>query len=466
MAAQHNISRRSFIRTAVLIGGGMLVAACSGQAPAQPGATPGSGQSQPSGNQTVTLIDHMWTGPYDDEFHKPQIAKFEAANPGIKINSQWFPRSDIHTKEIALAASGQLGDNFTYNTAAFAKEFIFKGVSHDIDSLRKDDNAWNTNDYPQFWPGNITNYTMNGKLWGLPQVGHPGNIIEYHNLDIINKNGAKPPDLNGNWTLDDLVDLAKKCTKGSGPQMDTYGLSWAPDQGEWLIAWLRAFGGDMYSNDGKKMLINTPESKQAMNWLNDLWQKHKVALPMQPPGQSGADPYLDTFTTGKAALFHSTTGNTAVIGKVVGDKFKWDATVDPKGPKGHGTQVSSSGYGINANTKHPKEAWTWLKWLTSKDYGVERNLAGFSSPGSRYDVWQDPRLIQKYPLYKRVFDAVIKPDPGPLPWNQPANGRYNEASTASGAILQNMLLGKITADEACAQWEKELQAILDKPNIA
>jgi hypothetical protein len=29
-----------------------------------------------------------------------------------------------------------------------------------------------------------------------------------------------------------------------------------------------------------------------------------------------------------------------------------------------------------------------------------------------------------------------------------------------------MILGKISADEACAQWEKELQAILDKPKIA
>src|SRR5262245_55163500 len=101
------------------------------QAPAAAAATPTAAPqaaAQPASGQAIELRIHDWEQDPDNVFYGPLFAKFEAQHPGIKLKKEWFPRNDMHTKELALAATGQIGDTVRINVAVLTKELVNKSV--------------------------------------------------------------------------------------------------------------------------------------------------------------------------------------------------------------------------------------------------------------------------------------------------------------------------------------------------
>ena len=58
------------------------------------------------------MRDHDWlqgTPGEQGDWYDAFIAKFEDAHPDIHVEREWFPRADMHAKEVALAATGLAG---------------------------------------------------------------------------------------------------------------------------------------------------------------------------------------------------------------------------------------------------------------------------------------------------------------------------------------------------------------------
>jgi multiple sugar transport system substrate-binding protein len=265
------------------------------------------------------------------------------------------------------------------------------------------------------------------------------------------------------WTLDDAVQMFQTLTqKGTDGRVSVYGLLSCLG-GEGAVGVLRAFGGNYYSADGKKMMINTKESIAGLTWLSDMFNKYKVEEPLQ----ANPDP-TQLFPNQTLAAFVSTSFQAPNMMHLVGDKFKFTVLPPPIGPSGKfATQVSSDGIAMSKISKHTAEAWSFLKFVLSKDFGLNRFFAGLGSPGSRNDVWSAPEFAQKVPvLATNIYPTLIAPPSGdsPLvPWYYPANARYNEADTAMTNILQDIWLGKKSPTDAANAAAQQVQAILDQP---
>ncbi len=426
--------------------------------------TPAAAPAAPAKAGQVEIITHDWLQDPKDEFYGPFWKSFEDKHPNIKVTRQWFPRDDMHTKELALAATGQIGDTARINVAVLTPELQAKGVLQSLDQFINKDTAWKDNDQKQFFPGNIANYTIEGKQWGFPVVGHRGCVQYYMNTDMLSKTGAKMPAAeNGyKWTIDDAVALFKAGTKtGADGRVSVYGLQSCLG-GEGTVGVLRSFGGNYYNEEGTKVLVNTPESIAGLQWLADLFQKHKVEVPLE----SKPDP-AQLFPGQNIAAFVSTSGQSGNMKRLVADKFKWTIVPPPIGPTGKfETQVSSDGVGLTKASKHPEEAWEVIKAYAGKDHGLNRNLAGLGSPGSRYDVWTAPEFKEKSPeLATIIYPTLIDPDKAPplKPWNHPANARYFESDNAINNILTDVFLGKKSAADGANEAFKAAQPILDKP---
>ena len=99
---------------------------------------------------------------------------------------------------------------------------------------------------------------------------------------MIEKAGLKVPPADGNWTFEDLITLAKGLTKSEGGRTTVYGyLSGLGDvtANEYLVGMMRAFGGDVFDADGKKCLLNTPESIKGLKVVEELY-KAGVGVPV------------------------------------------------------------------------------------------------------------------------------------------------------------------------------------------
>lgn len=439
-------------------------------APAKPAEAP-KPAAAPATKAPIELRIHDWEQDPDRKFYGPLFAKFEQENPGVKLKLEWFPRNDMHAKFLALSSTGQLGDTVRINVAVVTKELVNKNVLGSLTPFIQKDTKWFENDHKQFWPGNIQNYEFKGQQWGYPVVGHPGCIHHFANLDMAAKVGVKLPTETGKWTVAESIEAFKKLTISESGRVTVHGVQ-ACHGGEGDVGVLRRYGGDRYNVEGTKALIGTPESIAGIQALQDLYQVHKVAVPLEAkanaqeifPGQKVAITVLTAFAAGGA--FPNTVGKPDGSG---GGKFKWAVLPPPIGPSGKvETQVSSDGYGMAKSTKYPDEAWLVVKLYGSRQHGFERFKRALGSPGSRYDIWGSAEFKAEFPtLGGLIWDAVVDPAKNPplKPWSHPENGRYNEADTAINNIMQAVWLGQKKPAEGAAEAQKAAQEILDKPPV-
>ena len=62
--------------------------------------------------QSETILKYMAWSDSELELEQPMIAAFEAANPGVKVESSAVPPKDYWPRLSALAAAGDLPDVF------------------------------------------------------------------------------------------------------------------------------------------------------------------------------------------------------------------------------------------------------------------------------------------------------------------------------------------------------------------
>jgi ABC-type glycerol-3-phosphate transport system substrate-binding protein len=326
------------------------------------------------------------------------------------------------------------------------------------------------NDLKQFWPGNIATYTRQGKLWGLPVVGHPGAVQYYVNTTMVQKLGLKMPPADGNWTFDEMLTLAKGLTQSEGGRTTVYGIIPPVSDAtvnEGMVGFLRAFGGSVFDADGKQCLLNTAESKAGLKVMSELY-KSGAAIPWQP---DISEQVLELFQSQKVGMAVQTSfAASAWPGQIAKrpEPFEMDVFPNPLGSTGkHATQVSSDGKGVTMASKNADKAWVVLSQLyTGQRHGIERFTNGLGSPGSRFDVWGSDEFKAAAPKLANISKVMVfPPAPDMLPWYYPTNGRFAEVEPILINEFLKVTLGQIDSDKFADDTAKQIQAIMDKPGV-
>ena len=447
--------------------------AASPAAAAAPASAPAAAAAPAAGTTVVTIRDHDWiqgTPGKEGDWYDKFIGDWMKANPTIKIEREWFPRADMHAKELALAATGQIGDTVRIDVAPKVAELQLKKVVHDLDSLWADDKEWLDKDQKQFWPGNIKTYTREGKVWGLPVVGHPGAIHYYINRTMVEKKGLKMPPADGKWTFEEFLALAKGLNESAQGRTTVFGVKMPFGNttiNEGIVGFLRAFKGDLFDAEGKKCLLNTPESIAA---LKVFAQPFKDGTGM--PWAADIDAQTPGLFQGQkiGIIIQTAFAASAWPGQIakLPDPFEMEVVPPPIGPLGKfATQVSSDGKGVSASTKNPKEAWTVLsRVFTSQQHGIQRFANGLGSPGSRNDVWDSDEFRKVAPKLANIAKNVVLPPSPPMdPWLYPANGRFTEHEPILLNEWVKVTLGQLDVEKYAQDVGKQIQDLMDKPPV-
>src|SRR5207244_4432901 len=143
----------------------------------------------------------------------------------------------------------------------------------------------------------------------------------------------------------------------------TWGIDFSPVSWGWPTpGFPLAWGGKWLSKDLRTFAVNTPEAAQLFQTLQDMVFKSKVA-PRSATLPTGFDPWQ----SGKLAMSMGGSWDTLRSRTYIGKRFEWDVAPLPKGPTGKRPNSPAGGaWSIAANSKHPNEAWAWVKFLTSK----------------------------------------------------------------------------------------------------
>jgi len=179
-----------------------------------------------------------------------------------------------------------------------------------------------------------------------------------YNKDLFNEAGVSYPDYN--WTFTDLESAAKKLTGGG-----KYGLLWAiPD----FVFYTMVFseGGQIWDESKTKCIIDSPEAIKGIKVLQK-WMFDDKFVPMVGSGMLRTTSYA-MFQSGRLGMITEGGWACPAFTRDAPD-LNFARSVFPKASVDAESRSGAGGTGwvMNSTTKHPDEAWKFLRALISKE---------------------------------------------------------------------------------------------------
>jgi len=442
-------TRRKVLALAAGLGGGWAGAACGGAA--------GGLQAQaPAKLAPATLRLLFRGGQYEVDLYGERLPVFEQKYPGVTVTLESTAGGDQYTKALANAAAGTSTD-LIWSSIGSGGYFSLAAqkIARPIDDVISRDKF----DLKEYYATAVRSLRWQNKLFGVPVLCHPSISLLWFNQSVLETVATTMPDKS--WTLDQLLELCKRLTKGSGdPNSSTWGYS--PVTSPRAIKCLaRAWGGETFSADGKKSLFTSEPVVNAVTWLYDMMYKQRVSpTPDDLKAVSGG---LNTlFGNGRSPMTRNSTSFLPTAQQQVKPPAKFWAAPHPK-PAGANTTNGSAWecdvWTMSTTTKYPEHAWRLMVHLTDKESGLALARI-YGSLNGRPDVWHAPEILNSDPIRPVLLEAMEAAQP----WTTTYNTRFVEYEAKMTELLTPVWSGQqAPARSYLEECDRQLQQILDLP---
>jgi multiple sugar transport system substrate-binding protein len=397
--AAPGLTRRRFLgalgSTAGSVAAAGLLSACGGS----------SGEAK-SGSGTTTLsFIYMGTAEQQASWNK-LFAKFRETNPSIDLKAEAVPSNnwaDFFNKVSTRIAGGRVPDMLQVATEG-QRLFASKGLVAPLDDLIAKDKAIIDEYYQDLDPNlikwNKEHSSPDGKTYYLP--GEFNTMAIWYSKELFQKAGVAEP--TSSWTWDDFRRSCEQIKAKTG----AWGYADDATYFVGIMPWLLTNGASSFNEDWSKPTINSPAAQEAATFVQGL-VRDKLA---PPPG--GTFDAFSAMAQGKLAMFGG--GQWPIINirnlKIV-DKVgivSWPVKVKK------GSPVGWNGYPIMNSSKNKEAAWTFVKFLISKEGSSYFAGLGGTIVPARKSVASSQQYLENSPkgideLYKALSYATPIPSP-------------------------------------------------------
>jgi multiple sugar transport system substrate-binding protein len=308
-------------------------------------------EAQTGGRQKIT---YMYAGgTANDEIVKNATRLFEEKHPEIDVELIFVPNWGTYTDKITTSLASNTAPDIIALGVYQIGDYIRKNALQDLSEYIQSDAEFQKRKGDIF-PATLWDaITVDGKIYGIPAWQNPD--VLYYNKKLFNEAGVSYPD--ETWDYARFVREGQKLTKtqnGKVTQFGTWGLNWY-----WNYLW--AYGANVLNEDGTRCTLDTPQAREALQYLIDLSQKHHIT---PRPGEAGEGSDYQAFMTGKVATFASGRYMVPML-KDVKD-FDWDISVLPHAKER--VTLNNVIYWLVLNSsKAPKAAWEYVKFLSGPE---------------------------------------------------------------------------------------------------
>lgn len=282
-------------------------------------------------------------------------------------------------------------------------------------------------------------------------------LLMYYNKTLFQQSGVDLP--KSTWTVDDMMTAAKRLTKAAeNPAQGQYGLMLSWTAWAEYVPWMRGYGGDLVSEDGKKQLIDSAGSIDGIEAMASLVTRHKVAPPI------GTDFGGNAFHLGKVAMMFGIRNASVAIRTNVRSNFDWDVELRPAFPRKRVTGMGTAGVGVSTQTKNADAAWLLAKYIITPPAQKIYSTSYGSIPVLQ-SMRNDPSW-RSLPAPPANADAFVKAaDYGTLPPDTPLScgtvyvGDLNKLMTST---LTDIVNGKIATQAGLRDAASQVNACMAK----
>lgn len=319
------------------------------------------------------------------------IEKFQKANPRIVVNYKSGILRDDYSERLAQdIIKSEEPDIFTVLPGDF-NTFASIGELMNLDSLIKKDIDF---DLSKQYNNAIKSGKYQSSQFALAKEVDPE--LMFVNKTLLKEQGIQLP--SEDWTWKEFYEICKKVT------MDTDNDGKIDQFGQVGFSWQKAVytnGQQLFDLDGSKAKFNDEHVIEALKFvisLNKLNQNFIVNATDFDNSKVAFSPFpFSTFRAYKVYPY-----------KIVKyGEFEWECIKLPKGPEGNNSgELNSLLIGISSRTKHKKEAWKFLKFLTN-DPDIQMDVLKYSHgmPVLKdvVESYESDKELSKYKLDGDVF---------------------------------------------------------------
>jgi len=397
-------------------------------------------------NQATSKISLAYLGTADQaEVWNNLFALFAEKHPEIELEAQANPVNDWAAFFDAIStqiAGGKVPDVVQVATEG-QRLFASRGLCEPINDLVERDKGELAEYYEDIHPKLIEwdktyNTTADGSQYYLP--GDFNTMGLWYNSEVFTANGVEEP--TDDWTWDQLM-AAGEALKAK----DIYGINVTPEYFISVMPYLLTNGASTLSADWATATVNSPAAIEAATFMRSLVEKEISPTP------GGTFDQFTATAQGKMAMFGGGRWPIISMRKLgVVDKMKivsWPTKTQKGSPVGWGA------YPIMKGTKNKEAAWTFLKFLASKEASVYfAEQGGTIVPGRKSVANSDSYLANAPAGSLKLYDALEYATPIPSP------DKGNIVQSAIQDTFLQILTGAVTPEDGLNALNDQIQGNL------
>lgn len=393
-----------------------------------------------NGGQKQVTIEYWHTYGEQEEkvLMEEVVPKFEEEHPEIKVNLTRMPYEGLKEQVIAGVA-GDAAPDLMRMDIIWVPEFAKMGALQDVSKMEGFEEVKSS----VFDATMETNYFDSG-YYGVPL--NTNTKIAIYNKTLLEKIGLTEAPK----TMDEFVVASKKAMEQGAK--GAIGISGAHVWGVSPYFW--SLGGVLTNEDYTKVegYLNGPESVKALETIVQ-WGKEGLIIPTMLGGEPGVWDGLknnEYFMIDDGPWFFSTLMNEENANFNIEDTI-W--TQIPEGPGGSRSVVGGENLVIFTNSKHPAEAWTFAKWLTTEE--PQKMLAKAGLIPTNQKAANDPSVLEEPYVAEYVKQLETALPRTPIP-------QYGEMETIVNLAIEKAVRGESEPKAALDEAAKNIEAILNK----
>ncbi|MFQ5971136.1 MAG: ABC transporter substrate-binding protein [Alphaproteobacteria bacterium] len=379
--------------------------------------------------EEITIEFVTWN--YSIDTIKDNIKKFEAENPGIKVEHTVYPWVQYHDT-IVLRMRGKTSTDVLYVGEDWLAEWATAGWLASLEEHFPDDAGKYKDKVTQYA---LRDMTFGGKLYGLPYYSDMFTFM--YNKALLDEHGIPVPE-----TWDDVLAAALKLKEEAGIERPfVYGSDpQSPDFYQTFVSTVYGRGGRMF-DDELNPVFNDPNSEafKQLQWLQDAFTKHEIAI-----GEPNAFQIPVALNAGSAAMtvtwnYLLAQANDKATGARAGD-----FGIAPMPGASHEALGFAKFYAMTdqaaQDPKRREAAWKFIEYMGGGDYEIAKRWAVENGLGfAQLPLFDDPDVQASWSNWIDMEDFKHQA-------NLALNGTQTEWTGVWSAFFRPLLAKAIVGD--------------------
>lgn len=345
-------------------------------------------------NEPVKLVFWQAWGGYEGKFLESLVAEFNRTHPHIRVESSMYNIGDKLMASIAGGVPPDVATVWDFMLATMGESGCFLPLDERLAASGLSE--------PDYLPHTFEYGMTKGRRWGVPTTLNVYGI--YMNRERVRAAGLdpeKPP-----RSIAELNEWSRKLTirdaSGNLKQMGFLPVTHP--------IWFWNFGGDLNDRATGRFTLDKPDNIRAMEWMTAMYKETGLdAFRRFSAGFGKLESPQNPMFVGKRGLQEDGQWLIQMINKHAPGL---DYDVFPFPPEKEGgpsyTQVSGSFWIIPTGTRHPEEAWEFLRWLIAPEQSARFCAELYNIPPLRAAIEQPVfKKLRSNPKFEFFVRQVI-----------------------------------------------------------